>query len=589
MERRILMAFALSFLVFTLYIRFVAPPPPEQPVTPVGEGAAMEEAPSPPAGAPSTGPAAETTPTLITDPITESVEEPTGEVREDSEERKITVDTPLYRAVFSNRGARLESFVLKEYLDEEGDLFQMIPVEATERLDLHPLDLDLQDAALTGQIKAALFEPSVRQLVLNAGESKEMTFEWADGRGHVVRKRLRFSGDTYRLAVDASVQREGTELSKGIVFGPGVGEVSREGTYVQPDKGVVGAGGQLEFFSAGDVEEFQGAAVGVQVVGVSAHYFAGLLVPDETGRYAAVLSRDTLEWEDEGEGSRRRDFISAALEAPNTPLLFTLYVGPKEQDRLAQLGPGLEGVVDYGDWMRYLALPLRSALLWIHGYVGNFGWSIVLLTIGINVLLIPLKQYSYVSMRKMQKLAPQIKRIQERYKKLKPTDPKRQDMNKEVYGLYREHNVSPLSGCLPMVLMIPFFFAFYRLLMVSIELRHAPWILWIQDLSTFDPMFVLPILMGASQVVIQKLSPQTSADPMQARMMMLMPVVFVFILAWAPAGLVLYWFVNNLVSLVQQGVTNRYLTTHSTEEASSGTGKKKKKKGKAASPRDSEA
>jgi YidC/Oxa1 family membrane protein insertase len=313
------------------------------------------------------------------------------------------------------------------------------------------------------------------------------------------------------------------------------------------------------------------------MVGVSAHYFAGLMVPEKDGRYAAALRRDVLEWEHEDGSTRPREFISAALEAANAPLLFTLYVGPKEQERLAELGPGLEGVVDYGSWMRYLAVPLRAGLLWIHDYVGNYGWSIVLLTIAINIVLIPLKHHSYVSMRKMQKLGPQIKRIQERYKKLKPTDPRRQDMNKEVYDLYREHNVSPVSGCLPMLLMIPFFFAFYRLLMVSIELRHAPFVLWIQDLSAFDPYFVLPILMGASQVAIQKLSPQTSADPMQARMMMLMPIVFVFILAWAPAGLVLYWFVNNLVSLVQQGVTNRYLSTHPTEEAASGSAKKKKK------------
>jgi YidC/Oxa1 family membrane protein insertase len=579
MEKRILVAFALSFLVFTLYIRFFAPPPP--PVGPVDEGAPAGGTPSPaaprPGGADVAAPSPAGSEETTQEPSAETPDEPTGEVREDTEERKLTVDTPLYLAVFSNRGARLESFVLKQYTDEHENLFQVIPMEAAERLSLHPLDLELEDDVLTKEMRAALFEASVPRLVLNADESKEMAFEWADGRGHVVRKKLGFSGNTYRITVEASAEQEGTELDKRILFGPGIGEVSREGTYVQPDRGVVAAGGALQFFSAGDVEDFPGAAVGVQMVGVSAHYFAGLMVPERDGRYAAALRRDILEWEQEDGTTRPREFISAALEAVNAPLRFTLYVGPKEQERLAELGPGLEGVVDYGSWMRYLAVPLRSALLWIHDYVGNYGWSIVLLTIAINIVLVPLKHHSYVSMRKMQKLGPQIKRIQERYKKLKPTDPRRQEMNKEVYGLYREHNVSPVSGCLPMLLMIPFFFAFYRLLMVSIELRHAPFVLWIQDLSAFDPYFVLPILMGASQVAIQKLSPQTSADPMQARMMMLMPVVFVFILAWAPAGLVLYWFVNNLVSLVQQGVTNRYLTTHPAEEASSGAAKKKKK------------
>jgi YidC/Oxa1 family membrane protein insertase len=578
MERRILMAFALSFLVFTLYIRFFSPPRP--PAGPVDEGgpaeAASTAAPRPGAdvAVPSSAGDLETP----VEPIAETPGEPSGEVHGDTEERKITVDTPLYLAVFSNRGGRLESLVLKHYTDEHDELFEMIPGDAAERLGLYPLDLELEDAGLTKEIRAALFEASVSRLTLNADESREMTLEWADGRGRVVRKKLGFSGDTYQITVEASAEQAGTELAKRILFGPGVGEVSREGRYVQPDRGVVAAGGELRFFSASDTAEFPGAAVGVQMVGVSAHYFAGLMVPEKDGRYSAVLRRDVLDWEHEDGSTRPREFISAALEAANAPLLFTLYVGPKEEERLAKLGPGLEGVIDYGRWMRYLAIPLRAGLLWIHDYVGNYGWSIVLLTIAINIVLIPFKHHSYVSMRKMQKLGPQIKRIQERYKKLKPTDPKRQEMNKEVYGLYREHNVSPVSGCLPMLLMIPFFFAFYRLLMVSIELRHAPFVLWIHDLSAFDPYFVLPILMGGSQVAIQKLSPQTSADPMQARMMMLMPVVFVFILAWAPAGLVLYWFVNNLVSLVQQGVTNRYLTTHpAEEEASSGPAKKKKK------------
>jgi YidC/Oxa1 family membrane protein insertase len=162
-------------------------------------------------------------------------------------------------------------------------------------------------------------------------------------------------------------------------------------------------------------------------------------------------------------------------------------------------------------------------------------------------------------MRRMQKLAPQIQRIRERYKKVKPTDPRYQQMNQEIMTLYKEHKVSPVSGCLPMLLMIPFFFAFYRLLMSSIELRHAPFLLWIQDLSQFDPYFVLPILMGGSQIAIQKMTPQTTVDPVQAKIMQFMPIMFTFILAWAPAGLVLYWFSNNLVSMVQQVVTNRWL------------------------------
>ena len=580
MEKRILMAFALSFMVFTLYLRFFAPPPEPQPLTEPGQpGSTFEDAgrrpletsrpPAPSASVPVTS-------SIEVSSEGSEAEAPAGEVRADAIDRTIEVNTPLYRAVLVNRGATIQSFTLKEYANEQGDPFEMVPIEASEILGVHPLALDLRDPAITEEVKDALFETSRLRMDLRPGETGELSFDWANGRGLTVSKKVGFSAETYRLTVEVSVQRNGIELDKMMLYGPGVGDQAREGRYVQPDQGVIQSNGQMEFFSLGDIEDFPGASVGVQMAGVSAHYFAGLMVPEKDSRLAATLATQTLELG--GETPQKRVFITAGLEAANAPLAATVFIGPKKQDLLAELGPGIDKVVDYGSWMRHLALPLRQGLLWIYGYVGNFGWSIVLLTVGINVLLIPLKHHSYVSMRKMQKLGPQIKRIQERYKKLKSTDPRRQDMNKEVYGLYKEHNVSPLSGCLPMVLMIPFFFAFYRLLMVSIELRQAPWILWIQDLSTFDPFFALPILMGVSQIAIQRLSPQTTADPVQAKIMAFMPVVFVFILAWAPSGLVLYWFVNNLVSLGQQTVTNRMLTKGRPEGAGTAGAKKKKKK-----------
>jgi YidC/Oxa1 family membrane protein insertase len=225
---------------------------------------------------------------------------------------------------------------------------------------------------------------------------------------------------------------------------------------------------------------------------------------------------------------------------------------------------------------------LRAGLIALYERVGNWGWAIVLLTLVINLLLVPLKHYSFVSMRKMQKLAPQIQRIKDRYKKVKPTDPRYQQMNQEIMGLYKEHKVNPVSGCLPMLLMIPFFFAFYRLLMASIELRQAPFLLWIHDLSQFDPYFVLPILMGASQLVIQHMTPQTTVDPVQAKILKLMPIMFTFILAWAPAGLVLYWFSNNIVSMVQQILTNKWLSRGDGEDGQRGAKAEKKKAAKQA-------
>jgi YidC/Oxa1 family membrane protein insertase len=576
MERRILLAFTLSFVVFVVYMRFQAPKPGEIPVQPpprVEEDLRSEKS------APPDFPTAEVEPApppTSTPYPASSQEVGEAERREASGEQQVEVDTPLFRALFTNRGAKLISFVLKEYEDGEGNPYEMVSGEGSRRLEINPLAVRLEDAGLTAAVETALFEVSNPSLRLRDRDSAEIEFSWADGRGLEVEKRIRFHGRSYLLDVEVSARRAGAELRKQILYGPGVGEESLSGTYVQPDKGVMKAGEEFLLVNAGDIKEGTGAALAVQAVGVAAHYFVALMLPAEGQGYGAQLFAQTLE--PQGEEKKPRNFITAAQNVPAEPAEFGLYVGPKEHDRLIALGTGMERVIDYG-WMRIMALPLRSALLWIHGYVGNYGWSIVLLTVLINIALIPLKHHSYVSMRKMQKLSPQIKKINERFKKLKPTDPKQQEKNQEVMKLYKEHKVSPISGCLPMLLMIPFFFAFYRLLMVSIELRHAPFGLWIQDLSTFDPYFVLPILMGVTQIGIQKMSPQTSADPMQAKIMMLMPVMFMFILAWAPAGLVLYWFVNNLVSIGQQTFTNRLLKDkESTGGAKSGGKSKKSKK-----------
>lgn len=559
MERRILLAFTLSFLVFALYLRFVAPRPavvePPSRVTERGPERPAEDIREREPDSPLTSPR----------PPSE-VEREKTEVREAAAEQQITVETPLYRARWTNRGARLMSFVLKQYEDSQGKAFEMIPIEASERLDIRPFDVVVDDPEVVPRLRAARFEVSTSGLRLSEGDSGEIAFTWADGTGWEVSKRFQFSGSSYLIESQISVEFAGREVPKKVLYGPGVGEESATGTYATPDKGVIKAGEEVERFDAGDIEDGQGAGVAVEVVGVASHYFAALMLPKERGAAGAELSKTSLELE----GGRTREFITAALDVPTRPASFTTFVGPKDHELLAALGPGLEYIIEYGAWMRFLALPLRSALLWIHEYVGSYGWSIVLLTVVINLALFPLKHHSYVSMRKMQKLGPQVKRIQERYKKLKPTDPRRQEMNKEVYQLYREHNVSPVSGCLPMLMMIPFFFAFYQLLRVMIELRHAPFLFWIQDLSTFDPFFILPILMGVSQLAMQKMTPQTTADPIQAKVMMLMPLVFMFILAWAPAGLVLYWFVNNLVSIGQQTLTNRLQS----KEEEAGTGKK---------------
>jgi YidC/Oxa1 family membrane protein insertase len=236
---------------------------------------------------------------------------------------------------------------------------------------------------------------------------------------------------------------------------------------------------------------------------------------------------------------------------------FRVYVGPKQREWLGKADPQLASVIDYG-WFEFIARPLVAALLWIHSYIGNFGWSIIILTIVLNFVLFPLRLKQQTSMLKMQKIQPQMKRLQDQYKKLKPTDPKRPEVQAEMMGLYKQHGVNPMGGCLPLLLQMPLLFGFYSALSYSIELRRAPWILWIKDLSQYDPYYVIPILMAVAMIIQQKLTPTANVDPAQAKMMMIMPLMFTFMFLWYSSGLALYWLTSNVLGIVQQGFINKY-------------------------------
>jgi YidC/Oxa1 family membrane protein insertase len=568
MEKRLLLFFAVTFLLVSLWPRLFPPPslPASRPMTVEPAGDDVPEANEPEEGSP---------PALVEADAEPGAEE--REARSAAEEERIVVDTDVYRLTFSNRGAHLLSARLKSFDDARGEPYELVSEEAAKHTGWYPLDVRVPSEAQTEELQKALFEVHpFGPLTISAGEIAEIEFVWANGRGLEVTKRLRFDGRSYGIDVDISVREKGKEVAKEILYGPGLGREVASGQYVGAEKGVLMSRGQVELFSASDLED-AGTAVSVDAAGVASHYFAAIMLPEPGGLYGSRLSRTAIPGSkdgEEGESRKPHDAISASLEAPGSPASFHLFLGPKNLELLEALRPGLSRIIEFG-WMRYPALLLRAGLIHLYQRVGNWGWAIVLLTLVINLLLVPLKHFSFVSMRKMQKLAPQIQRIKERYKKVKPTDPRYQQMNQEIMGLYKEHKVSPVSGCLPMLLMIPFFFAFYKLLMASIELRHAPFILWVQDLSQYDPYYVLPILMGVTQVAIQKMTPQTTVDPVQAKIMQFMPILFTFILATAPAGLVLYWFSNNVVSMVQQIVTNRWLGKGEDEGGQQGAKAKK--------------
>ncbi|MCK9260539.1 MAG: membrane protein insertase YidC [Azoarcus sp.] len=228
-----------------------------------------------------------------------------------------------------------------------------------------------------------------------------------------------------------------------------------------------------------------------------------------------------------------------------------LYVGPQEQDKLEGIAPGLNLVVDYG-WLTVIAAPLFWVLSWLHDMLGNWGWAIILVTVMLKALFFPLSAASYKSMAKMRVLGPRMKRMKELY-----GDDKAK-MQQEMMTLYRTEKINPLGGCLPILVQIPVFIALYWVLLGSVEMRQAPWLGWIQDLSAKDPYFILPIIMGASMLIQMKLNP-TPPDPLQAKVMMAMPIVFTFMFLWFPSGLVLYWVVNNILSIAQQWQITRMI------------------------------
>jgi len=229
---------------------------------------------------------------------------------------------------------------------------------------------------------------------------------------------------------------------------------------------------------------------------------------------------------------------------------FKGYIGPKEFKTLKAIDPVLTNAIEFG-WFTFAAKPLFTVLLWLHDHIGNWGWAIIALTALVRLLLYPLTYKGMVSMQKMKQIAPKVKEVQQKYK----GDPQR--MNAAVMELYKKHGANPLGGCLPMLLQIPVFFAMYRVFLNAVELQGAPWILWVTDLSRMDPTFILPILMGASMYLQQRMTPTNFTDPMQEKVMRFLPVIFTFFFVTFPSGLVLYWFVNNLFSILQQYIVNK--------------------------------
>jgi len=530
MEKRVILAFVLSFLVLFAFRALYSPPAAETPQPPQSATAPAEGQNVPAPVSESTTPAPPAT--------AQGVEPPAENIKADKTE-DFVFDTHLYLATFASNGGVLKSFKLKEYSDGQGYPVELINQDASNKVGF-PLALVTAEKEINDQLKDAPF------VGRRTGDRLEL--EYASGGIHA-RKILTFDSENYQFTLETSLTQGGKKIPHSVVWQGSFGDQSipqdpaRKNAVYQSDASYK----RVALRSLKEVtQEFTSLRGGVED-----QYFLAMFVSPDSPVGIKVAKQEYP-----GSDSKPIPTLSLAAAAiEGKP--FRVYVGPKQRDWLSKADPQLSAVLDYG-YFEFIAKPLVLCLLWLHSFTGNFGWAIILLTVAVNVVLFPLALKQQTSMLKMQKIQPQMRRLQDQYKKLKPSDPRRTQVQTEMMGLYKEHGVNPMGGCLPLVLQMPLLFGFYSALAYSIELRRAPWILWIKDLSQHDPYYVIPILMAVAMIVQQKLTPTTTVDPAQAKMMMLMPLMMTFLFLFYSSGLSLYWLTGSVVGIGRQVVINKY-------------------------------
>jgi len=532
MERRTLLAVLLAFVVLYVYQAYVAPPSP-LPARQAAEATATAK--------PVIEQVAPQTPTEVVPESTTGI----------TIEEETVFENEAVKAVFTNRGGRLKSWVLKGYTDHEGVQVDLV-ARGLPADQPSPLTLETDDAATTRALNNALFSTQVDR------SANRVVFAMTDAAGLSARKEFQLEPANFLLSATIAVTRNGTAVPTGLVWGPGLGDIGATtgGSFFssgvsRAPEAVVHGGSDVERVTYGDVSEATTSREGAfRFVGIDDHYFIAAAV----GSGQAKATFKSFSQEVPGSDGKQRQLLTMQLRPQDSAKPLKLYVGPKSFDVLKAVDAEFVRAINFGFWS-WLAVPFLGVLKWIYGFAGNWGWAIIILTLLMNIVIFPLRHKTAVSMRKLQEIQPQMKAIQDRYSHLKTTDPARQKMNAEIMALYKEKGANPVSGCVPTLLTFPLLFAFYALLSEAIELRNAPFAFWIRDLSVHDPYFVTPILMGGAMLWQQWLTPATG-DPVQRRMMMFMPVIFVGMFLTLPSGLAIYYFVNTIWGIGQQYFTN---------------------------------
>jgi YidC/Oxa1 family membrane protein insertase len=560
-ELRILVASLLSMVVILVWAKYFGPKPPvQQPRT----NRPAQTAPATPGPAAVTSPAtagsqAPATPAAMTAAAPVSVPR-----KSDSQERTITVENNLYRVEISNRGAVVKSWKLKKYLDDAKPqrVLDVVHEQASQQTAGWPFALIFDDEQQQNAANEGLYQVSSPASTLNAPADAEFT--WSDGRLEVS-KHFHFD-HSYVVRVETSVKLNGSPIKSGLAWLGGFGDLTV--TNPAPIETVTtyySEGGKITNYPHKKLEGIDKWGTGLwqggkDFVGIEDRYFALAFLPPNGAAPGTLETRYWKAWHNVkvGDQDTPEPVPEVAVASSSGPLALRVYVGPKDYDDLKKMNPPLQGLVNFG-WLEFIAEPLFHGLKWLHRYIPNWGWAIVVLTLLINMLLFPLRISGYKTTLKMQKVAPEIKAIQEKYKKYSMRDPRKAEMNKEVMAVYSREGINPVGGCIPQLLQMPIWFGLYRALQGTIELRHAPWFGWIRDLSAKDPYFILPLLMGLSMYLVSKMTPMTATDPQQQAMMKFMPIGMagMFMVIPYPSGLAVYILTSSVVGIVQQWYLNR--------------------------------
>jgi YidC/Oxa1 family membrane protein insertase len=541
MEKRTVLAIVLSIIVVLVYQFFFMKPPVAQKPVAKQETTAVPASTQPaPAGTTAAaGVKGETTRTKATSP---------GHAVEAVPDRDIHVETNLYKAVFTTKDGSLKSLKLKnyrKYLAKDSELEELVNTTAAAQ---KPLTIAFPESSVDVP-PGLVYESAVKAIdMTKSNEGRQLTFTQTIKGQIRIEKTFSFSPDKYIIGLDVKV----TNLSDDTLT-QYASLTWNESFDPKSDKDNAAENGPVYYISK-DVERIEAkkvekpVALGPDVswAGFESKYFIASLIPQNPSQTSMSITKDVS------------STIAVALKGPKNIIpqgqfglfSYNIYLGPKDYGILKAQNMKLEDSIDFGSWLKYLAIPLLSTVNYINKYVGNYGIAIIILTLIIKIIFWPLGNISYKSMKEMQKLQPQLKELQERYKNDK------QKLSQATMTLYKENKVNPFGGCLPMLIQIPVFFGLYKALLFAIELRHAPFFGWIQDLSAQDPYFITPVIMGATMFIQQKMTP-SPGDPMQAKIMLWMPVIFTFMFLTFPSGLVIYWLFNNIISIGQQYYINK--------------------------------